>query len=112
MLTMKTRFSRLVTLLLVGALLIVGISSVTAQETAVGPITQRIIDRGTLICGANNTVRGFGFQDETGAWAGFDVDICRAVAAAILGDANAVEFRYLEASARQAAIQSGEIDMM
>jgi len=111
MLTMKTRFSRLVTLLLVGALLIVGISSVTAQTT-VGPITQRIIDRGSLICGANNAVRGFGFQDETGAWAGFDVDVCRAVAAAILGDANAVEFRYLEGSARQAAIQSGEIDMM
>jgi general L-amino acid transport system substrate-binding protein len=109
---MKTRFSRLVTILLIGALLLVSMSSVTAQESGVGPITQRIIDRGSLICGANATVRGFGFVNDAGEYSGFDIDFCRAVAAAILGDANAVEFRPLAGADRQAAIQSGEIDMM
>lgn len=84
-----------------------------AQTRPLGPITQAIINRGELICGANASVAGFGFQDPvTGEFSGFDVDICRAVAAAILGDATAVTFRPLAASERQAAIQSGEIDMM
>jgi general L-amino acid transport system substrate-binding protein len=108
---MKTRFSRLVTLILVAALLIVGVTTVTAQGE-LGPITQRIIDRGSLICGGNATVRGFGFLNDAGEYVGFDIDICRAVAAAILGDANAIEVRPLEGTERQAAIQSGEIDMM
>ena len=108
---MKTRFSRFVTLLLVAALLIVGITTVTAQSE-VGPITQSIMDRGSLICGGNANVRGFGFLNDAGEYVGFDIDICRAVAAAILGDANAVEVRPLSGTERQAAIQSGEIDMM
>ncbi|MFN8375170.1 MAG: amino acid ABC transporter substrate-binding protein, partial [Anaerolineae bacterium] len=50
--------------------------------------------------------------NDAGQYEGFDVDFCRAVAAAVLGDANAVEYRPLQADERQAAIQSGEIDMM
>jgi len=98
----------------ISILLIVLLSGiVVAQDREVGPITQAIIDRGELICGVNAVVAGFGFQDPaTGEYSGFDVDFCRAVAAAILGDANAVTFRPLTAAERQAAIQSGEIDMM
>lgn len=106
------KFSRLVAFMLVAAILTMGISAVTAQETQLGPITQAILDRGELICGANNSVRGFGFVNEAGEWSGFDVDICRAIAAAILGDASKVSFVYLAGADRQAAIQSGAIDMM
>lgn len=100
--------------LTIGTLVLVMLTGVTiAQERAVGPITQAILDRGELICGVNASVAGFGFQDPvSGEFSGFDIDICRAVAAAILGDATAVTFRPLTAAERQAAIQSGEIDMM
>lgn len=107
-----SRLSRLVLLVALLAVMALGVAQLTTAQTTVGPITQAIIDRGNLICGANNTVRGFGFVNESGEWSGFDVDVCRAVAVAILGDANAVEFRFLEGSARQAAIQSGEVDMI
>jgi general L-amino acid transport system substrate-binding protein len=109
---MRIHFSRLVIVLLSLALLMTGFSFVSAQETTIGPITQRIMDRGSLICGGNASVRGFGFLNDAGEYSGFDIDVCRAVAAAILGDASAVEVRPLSGTERQAAIQSGEIDMM
>ena len=93
----------------------VSFGGVFAQDelnVEIGPITQRVLDRGTLICGANQALQGFGFVNDEGDFEGFDVDICRAVAAAILGDADAVEFRPLISTERQAAVQSGEIDMM
>jgi len=96
--------------------MVVGVFSVaTAQETSVtvGPITKRVLDRGELICGANKGgLAGFAVVNDAGEWAGFDVDFCRAVAAAVLGDASKVSFRPLEAGERQAAIQSEEIDIM
>ena len=83
------------------------------QDVKLGPVTQAIIKRGELICGANKAgLAGFATVNSAGEWQGFDVDICRAVAAAVLGDAKKVTFRPLEASERQAAIQSGEIDIM
>jgi len=106
------KISRLLSILLVAAVLVLGFSAVTAQETEIGPITQSIIDRGELICGANDNTVGFGAVNDAGEFEGFDIDICRAVAAAILGDASAVSFRPLDGGERQAAIQSGEIDMM
>lgn len=108
---MKTHFTRIATLLLISALLMVGLSTVTAQVT-LGPVTQRIIDRGELICGVHPGLAGFGFLNDAGEYNGFDVDFCRAVAVAVLGNATAVTFRPLNAADRQAAIQSGEIDMM
>jgi general L-amino acid transport system substrate-binding protein len=108
---MRIRIALLVAL--VALLSTVGFAA--AQDPApvvVGPITQRIIDRGEVICGVNTGLAGFAFQNDAGEWEGFDVDFCRAVAAAILGDATAVSFRPLQAGERQAAIQSGEIDMM
>ena len=69
-------------------------------------------DRGTVICASNNGLAGFGFIDDNGNTRGFDIDLCRAVAAAVLGDANAVEFRPTTASERGPTMQSGEVDMM
>lgn len=84
-----------------------------SSQAQLGPITQAVIKRGELICGANKAgLAGFATVNAAGDWQGFDVDICRAVAAAILGDSKKVTFRPLEATERQAAIQSGEIDMM
>jgi general L-amino acid transport system substrate-binding protein len=69
-------------------------------------------ERGSLLCGVNNTVPGFGFVDETGEHVGFDIDFCRAVAAGVLGDAAAVEFVDLTAEQRFTALQSGEVDVL
>ena len=77
-----------------------------------GDILARIQERGELICGVNSVLPGFGTQNDAGDFEGFDVDICRAVAAAILGDANAIAFRPLAAAERPTALASGEIDMM
>jgi general L-amino acid transport system substrate-binding protein len=82
------------------------------QKVEVGPITKRVMDRGELICGAHGSLAGFGTVSESGEWTGFDVDICHAIAAAVLGDATKVTFRKLSAEQRQAAIQSEEVDVM
>jgi general L-amino acid transport system substrate-binding protein len=100
-------------ILLVAAIALGAVNVLAAQDAVVlGPITQRVMDRGELICGVNNNLAGFGVVNDAGEFQGFDIDICHAVAAAILGDANAVSFRPLTAAERQAAMQSGEIDMM
>jgi general L-amino acid transport system substrate-binding protein len=84
-----------------------------AAPVVLGPITQRIIDRGELICGTNaSALPGFAEVDDSGQYSGFDVDFCRAVAAAILGNADAVSYRPLAAADRQAALQSEEIDIL
>jgi general L-amino acid transport system substrate-binding protein len=75
-------------------------------------VLDRVIDRGQLVCGVNDSVPGFGIATEAGEYAGFDIDFCRVVAAAVLGDANAVEFRPLTAEQRFTALQGGEIDVL
>ena len=77
-----------------------------------GDRLQAILDRGNLICGVHGTFQGFGFVDSAGNWTGFDVDFCRAWAAALFNDANAVEFRGLSAQERFTALQSGEVDVL
>lgn len=69
-------------------------------------------ERGTVRCGANDVLPGFGIVDDAGNYSGFDVDFCRVVAAGVLGDANAVEFVPLTAAERFTALQSGEIDVL
>ncbi len=69
-------------------------------------------ERGQVVCASNRTLAGFGFIDEGGNTTGFDIDLCRAVAVAVLGDANAVELRHTVAAERGPAIQSGEVDIM
>lgn len=68
--------------------------------------------RGSVRCGVNEAVPGFGFLNPDGTRAGFDIDYCRAVAAAVLGDPEAVEFVPLTAQQRFTALQAGEIDVL
>ena len=71
-----------------------------------------VIDRGSVNCGVNDTLPGFGNIDANGNNAGFDVDFCRVVAAAVLGDADAVNYTPLDAPQRFPTLQSGEIDLL
>lgn len=68
--------------------------------------------RGTLSCGVSTGLAGFSQKDEKGQWSGLDVDVCRAVAAAVLGDASKVQYKPLTAKERFTALQSGEIDVL
>jgi len=79
---------------------------------AVGERFQLIKDRGYLICGCNQELPGFGYINPEGEFAGFDVDFCKAIAAAVFGDATAVEYRPLVAAERLPALQTGEIDVL
>ena len=78
----------------------------------VGNRLQTVRDRGNLICASRNDVPGYGFLDDAGNNVGFDIDLCRAVAAAVLGDANAFEIRLITAAERGPTIQSGEVDLL
>lgn len=68
--------------------------------------------RGRLNCGVHEGLVGFAYTDNRGAWRGFDADFCRALAAAVLGDANAVRFVPLNSSQRFEALRSGRIDVL
>ena len=87
----------------------------TAAATS-APVGQRLAairSRGQVICGVNGSLVGFSFLEQgTGAWSGFDVDYCRAVAAAMFGDPTKVEFRQLTTEARATALQTGEVDVL
>lgn len=73
----------------------------------------QVQERGELICGVNSPgLPGFGSVDDAGEFIGFDVDFCRAIAAAVLGDAEAVRFRELSAQERFTAVQTGEVDVL
>jgi general L-amino acid transport system substrate-binding protein len=89
-------------------------------ETAPAPAGTRLLEtvraRGRLICGTNADLPGFGFYDSVRQrWSGFDVDFCRAIAAAIFGDASAVEFVALDTSGpreRFNAVRSAQVDVL
>lgn len=76
------------------------------------PTLAAVRARGYLGCGVHPGLAGFAFQDDRGGWRGFDVDICRAVAAAVLGDAKAVRFTPIQAQDRFAALSAGKIDIL
>lgn len=69
-------------------------------------------NRGSLVCGVNGQLPGFSFVDQNGEYSGLDVDLCRAIAAALFDDPNQVEFRDLGAQERFVAVQSGEVDLL
>jgi general L-amino acid transport system substrate-binding protein len=86
---------------------------------AVAPATARagktldaVKARGELVCGVNTSAPGFSATDSQGRWVGLDVDFCRSVAAAVLGDATKVKFVPLNSQQRFAALQAGEIDVL
>jgi general L-amino acid transport system substrate-binding protein len=71
-----------------------------------------VLGRGSLICGVNGQLPGFSFVNETGEYSGLDVDVCKAIAAAMFDDPEAVEYRNLSAQERFTAVQSGEVDVL
>ena len=73
---------------------------------------QQVKDRGKVICASRNDVPGYGSMDASGNNVGFDIDLCRALATAVLGDPNAIEIRLITAAERGPTIQSGEVDML
>ncbi len=83
----------------------------TAPAVAQGTL-QKVKDRGALTCGVNTGIAGFSAPDDKGNWSGFDVDLCRAVAAAIFKDPKKAKFVPLTAKERFTALQSGEIDLL
>jgi general L-amino acid transport system substrate-binding protein len=88
------------------------ISMLTLASQALAATLDDVLNAGELRCGVSNGLPGFSQPDRNGRWRGLDVDTCRAVAAAVLGDASAVEFIPLTASERFTALQSGRIDML
>jgi general L-amino acid transport system substrate-binding protein len=76
-----------------------------------GGLLAEVQDRGTLNCGVNNSVPGFGFETDAG-FEGFDIDYCKALAAAVLGDPEAVEYVPLTPEQRFTALQAGEVDVL
>ena len=77
-----------------------------------GSRLQTVRDRGKVICASRNDVPGYGFLDASGNNVGFDIDLCRALATAVLGDPSAIEIRLITAAERGPTIQSGEVDML
>ena len=82
------------------------------MQAAAAQTLKAVKDRGQLVCGANGSLAGFGIPDPQGNWTGFDVDFCRAIAAAIFNDPTKVKFVPLTAANRFTALQSGEIDVL
>ncbi len=96
----------LIKLLALAAILVLG------QTAADAGTLDQVKKRGYLMCGSSPGVAGFGLPDDKGNWTGFDVDFCRAVAAAIFNDATKVKFIPLSAKDRFTALQSGEVDVL
>ena len=82
-----------------------------ARSTAT-PTLDSVRARGFVRCGVSTGIAGFSTQDGQGQWQGIDVDVCRAIAAAVLGDAGKVRYTPLTAAQRFTALQSGEIDVL
>lgn len=95
-------------LLSVAALLAAG---AVAMPAVAGVTLDNVKKRGHVLCGVNTSAPGFSSADSQGKWRGLDVNICRSVAAAVLGDADKVKYVPLSSPQRFTALQSGEIDI-
>jgi general L-amino acid transport system substrate-binding protein len=82
------------------------------SQAATAQTLKTVTDRGMVSCGVSQGLPGFSSPDDKGNWTGLDVDICRAIAAAIFNDPNKVKFVPLSAKDRFTALQSGEIDLL
>jgi general L-amino acid transport system substrate-binding protein len=83
-----------------------------SKDTAKTSQLDTVKKRGRLICGVSGKLPGFSFVNEKGEYSGMDVDLCRAVAAALFDDPNQVEYRDLTAAQRFTAVQTGEVDLL
>ncbi|MBB1091634.1 amino acid ABC transporter substrate-binding protein [Rhodopseudomonas palustris] len=90
----------------------VAITACFAAQSAGAQTLKTVKDRGLLSCGVSQGLPGFSAPDDKGNWTGLDVDLCRAVAAAIFDDPSKVKFVPLSAKDRFTALQSGEIDVL
>jgi general L-amino acid transport system substrate-binding protein len=90
-----------------GVVLTAGFAA-AAQATTLETVKQR----GKLLCGTNTGLAGFASPNDQGQWSGLDVDVCRAVAAAVFGDPQKVDFKPLNAEQRFTALASGEVDVL
>ncbi len=86
--------------------------ALAAAPAFAGKTLDAIKARGQLVCGVNTGLAGFSAADSQGNWSGLDVDVCKAIAAALLGDGNKVKYVPLTAQQRFTALQSGEIDIL
>ena len=91
---------------------VAAMGAMAATPAQAGKTLDGIKARGQVICGVHTGLAGFSAADSGGKWAGIDVDVCRAVAAATLGDSEKVKYVPLVAQARFTALQSGEIDVL
>jgi general L-amino acid transport system substrate-binding protein len=91
-----------------GAALVLGLSVAASSAQTL----KKVQDRGSLACGVSQGLPGFSNPDDKGNWTGFDVDVCRAIAAAIFNDPAKVKYLPLSAKDRFIALQSGEIDVL
>lgn len=89
-----------------------GVLAGITQSANAANTLEAVKEKGYVTCGVNTGLPGFSTPDEKGHWTGMDVDVCRAVATAALGDAKKVKFIPLTAKERFTAIQSGEIDVL
>ena len=92
----------------VGALTVAGLATSVAAAATLDDVKER----GTLRCGSNEGLAGFAAPDANGVWQGFDVALCRAIAAAVLGDPQAVDFVPLTSQTRFTALAAGEVDVL
>lgn len=100
-------------LLAAAALFCAGIAGTAAGQTTIpSPTLDAVRARGTLNCGIHTGVAGFALPDSRGVWQGFDVELCRGLAAAIFNDPAKVRFIPLSSSTRFTALGSGEIDVL
>jgi general L-amino acid transport system substrate-binding protein len=97
--------------LIAASLLVVG-GVVFAAHAHAGKTLDAIKQRDQVVCGVNTGLAGFSAADSQGNWVGLDVDICKAIAAAVLGDAKKVKWVPLNAQQRFTALQSGEVDIL
>jgi general L-amino acid transport system substrate-binding protein len=91
---------------------LIALAVMMVAHGATAQTLKTVKERGVLNCGANGMLGGFGMPDAQGQWTGLDVDVCRAIAAAVLGDATKVKFFPLTAKDRFTALQSGEVDVL
>lgn len=88
------------------------VSTALCSLAQAGVTLDAIKTRDSLVCGVSEGIAGFSAPDSKGVWSGMDVDFCKALAAAVLGDANKVTYKALTAQNRFTALQSGEVDVL
>ena len=93
-------------------LTLVGAMTALGGAAQAGVTLDKVKAAGQISCGQGTGIAGFGAPDSQGRWAGFNVDICRALSAAIFGAADKVKYVPLTAQQRFTALQSGEVDLL